>query len=451
VELPCRRTSLLAAVLLAAGVLGGADGAFGEDAQPVDFGRDIRPILSDTCFTCHGPDENARDSALRLDTKEGAFADLGGYRAIVPGDAEASELLFRITTDDASLRMPPPEAGRTLSDEQIGLLRRWIEQGAPWQEHWSFIPPKPPERPALKRHNRWAGNPIDRFIAARLEAENLSPSPEAGKETLIRRVTFDLTGLPPTLEEVEAFLADDSPQAYERLVDRLLSSPRYGEHMAARWLDAARYSDTNGYQQDRTRTMWPWRDWVIDALNANMPFDQFTIEQIAGDLLPNATPRQHLASGFNRNHPLNGEGGRIAEESRVEYVVDRVETTATVWLGLTAGCARCHDHKYDPLSQQEFYNFYAFFNHIDETGRVDAGGNARPVMKIPSGEQVKRQQELTKAIEKIEQQLEREPDKAKFAAWQKNLQQQFAEHRRDLSSAPTMDSRWSCGTTVRST
>ncbi len=373
---------------------------------------------------------------MRLDTKEGAFADLGGYRAIVPGDVAKSELIERITSDDADLQMPPPDSGRTLSKAQIELLQRWIEQGAAWQEHWSFIPPQPMALPSTKQFDDWCRNPIDRFIAAQLETENLSPSPKAARETLIRRLTLDLTGLPPTLAEVDAFLADDSPDAYERLVNRLLASPRYGEHMAVEWLDAARYSDTNGYQQDRTRTMWPWRDWVIDALNANMPFDQFTVEQVAGDLQTNPTSRQLLASGFNRNHPLNGEGGRIAEESRVEYVVDRVETTATVWLGLTAGCARCHDHKYDPLSQREFYSLYAFFNSIDESGAVDAGGNAKPVMKLPSRGQLQQQDRLAAAVASIEEKLQVPPEQRKFDAWQAELRGKLTDERRELIWLP---------------
>ena len=403
----------------------------------VNFGRDIRPLLSDTCFVCHGPDEATRDSELRFDSREGAFVDLGGYQAIVPGEPEKSELIARITSDDEGLRMPPPDAKRQLTDEQIALLKRWIEQGAEWEEHWSFVPPKKETPPSLSKLKDWPKNAIDHFVAARLENEKLSPSDEAAKETLIRRVTLDLTGLPPTLEEVDAFLADNSPDAYERLVDRLLASPRYGEHMAAAWLNAARYSDTNGYQQDRTRTMWPWRDWVIHALNRNMPFDQFTVEQLAGDLLPDATQQTRLASGFNRNHPLNGEGGRIAEESRVEYVVDRVETTSTVWLGLTAGCARCHDHKYDPLSQQEFYNLYAFFNSIDESGRVDAGGNAKPVMKLPTPQQLERQQELSKEIEEVEQKLKRPPDATKFAQWRDQLRRKIDGQEIDFVWLPT--------------
>jgi len=377
----------------------------------VDFARDIRPLLSDACYTCHGPDSKARATDLRLDTRAGAFADLGGYKAIVPGDLKESQLYQRITSSDADEQMPPPDSTRRLSKREIDLLRRWIEQGAQWRNHWSFERPEPQPLPQVNRGD-WCRNPIDRFVLARIEAAGLEPSPQASRETLIRRLTLDLTGLPPTLQEIDNFLADVSPAAYERLVDRLLASPRYGEHMAAAWLDAARYSDTNGYQQDRTRTMWPWRDWVVRSLNAGMPFDQFTREQVAGDLLPGATRQQQLASGFHRNHMLNGEGGRIAEESRVEYVVDRVETTGAVWLGLTTGCARCHDHKYDPLSQQEFYQLYSYFNHIEETGRVDRGGNANPVMRIPTPEQQRR-------IDELEAQLARLATKAKLTDQEK--------------------------------
>ena len=348
---------------------------------PVDFQRDIRPILADTCYTCHGPDKAKRDSDLRLDTHAGAFADLGGHQAILPGKPEESELIRRIISTDLEERMPPPKSGRQLTANQIELLRRWIAEGAVWKDHWAYVRPEHPATPEV-RLKSWPRNAIDLFVLAHLEQQGLSPSPEASKETLIRRVTLDLTGLPPTLSEMDAFLADPAPDAYGKLVDRLLASPRYGEHMAAAWLDAARFSDTNGYQRDGTRTMWPWRDWVVAALNRNQPFDQFTVEQIAGDLLPDATDQQRLASGFNRNHPLNGEGGRIPEESRVEYVIDRVDATATVWLGMTAGCARCHDHKYDPLSQREFYQLFAFFNNVAETGAVDKGANASPVMTI---------------------------------------------------------------------
>jgi len=352
-------------------VLGAGTAAWaqGPEQPAVEFDRDIRPLLTDRCYACHGPDEAARLTELRFDTKEGAFADLGGYRAIVPGDPDRSEMFKRITAGEEALRMPPAYSGLELNKKEIELIRLWIEQGARWQRHWSFIPPQRPPLPEIADEG-WTRNPIDFFVLDRLRKEQLHPSAPADKTVLIRRVTLDLTGLPPTPEEVDAFLADDSPQAYEKVVDRLLRSPRYGEHMALGWLDAARYADSNGYQTDGERTMWRWRDWVIEAFNANMPFDRFTVEQLAGDMLPQPTLEQRIATGFNRNHRGNGEGGIIADEFAVEYVVDRVETTATVWLGLTLGCARCHDHKYDPVSQKDFYRSFAFFNNIPERGKV---------------------------------------------------------------------------------
>ncbi|MCI0455500.1 MAG: PSD1 and planctomycete cytochrome C domain-containing protein [Gemmataceae bacterium] len=370
----------------------------------VEFNRDIRPILSDTCYTCHGPASSTRKADLRLDTRDGLFADLGGYHAIVPGKPARSELLKRVTAAQAK-RMPPPSSGRQLTPRQIELLRRWVEQGARWQDHWAFIPPTRPPLPAVKAVG-WPRNALDHFILDRLEREDLKPAPEADRRTLIRRVTLDLTGLPPTPAEVESFVNDRAPDAYEKLVDRLLASPRYGERMVLEWLDAARYSDTNGYQTDGTRPMWPWRDWVVNALNRNMPFDQFTVEQIAGDLLPSPTIEQKLATGFNRNHMLNGEGGRIAEESRVDYVVDRVETTATIWLGLTAGCGRCHDHKYDPISQKEFYRLYAYFNNVSETGAVDRrNSTAAPVLELPTEEQKAQMAARRNEIARLETEL----------------------------------------------
>jgi hypothetical protein len=378
-------------------------------AEPLSFDRDIRPILADKCFHCHGPDEVTRESDLRLDTKEGAFADLGGYRAIVAGDLAASELLQRIASDDAGERMPPPDSGRELAAEQIDLLRRWIEEGAVWEQHWSFTPVRRPAIPAT-RLAAGAQNPIDHFLRARLEAEGLTPAPEAERTALLRRVTLDLTGLPPTLEEIDRFLADRAPDAYERLVDRLLASPRYGERMVSEWLDAARYADTNGYQGDRTRTMWPWRDWAIGALNRNQPFDQFTVEQLAGDLLPEPTLAQRVATGFHRNHMLNGEGGRIAEESRIDYVVDRVDTTATTWLGLTLACARCHDHKYDPFSQADYYRLFAYFNNVPESGGVDRDGSANPVLELPSPEQAETLRRLEAEISQAQQTLDATPE-----------------------------------------
>lgn len=396
--------------------------------DPVDFNRDIRSILSDNCFKCHGPDKNQRVSDLRLDTKEGALADLGGFHAIVPGDLNNSEIYQRITTSDLDNRMPPFDSGGKLSEKQIDLLKRWIEQGAQWEEHWSFIPPQRTTLPKTADVT-WRKNEIDDFVLARLEQSGLQPSPEADKTTLIRRATLDLTGLPPTIKEVDAFLDDDSSEAYERVIDRLLRSPRYGERMAMVWLDAARYADTSGYQTDGPRYMWRWRDWVIEALNNNMPFDQFTIEQLAGDLLAFSQSElaanssstawrgelfrdpirlKHLiASGFNRNHRGNAEGGVVPEEYEVEYVVDRVDTTFTVWLGLTMGCSRCHDHKYDPLTQQEFYKVFAFFNNIPEYGRAIKEGNSPPYIKAPTDEQLVHLEKLDARLADAEKKVNR--------------------------------------------
>ena len=354
-------------------------------AQEVEFNRDIRPIFSDRCFTCHGPAQANRITKLRFDTEAGAKQDLGGGRfAIVPGDATKSTILQRLNATNPAVRMPL--GGTPLSSHEIDSIRRWIEQGAKWEKHWSLIPPKRLAFPTVA-NKTWPKNGVDWFVLNRLDREGLKPSPEASKEALIRRVSLDLTGLPPSPAEVDAFLTDASPKAYEKVVDRLLSSLRYGERMAAPWLAAARYADTNGYQTDAERYMWRWRDWVIDAFNRNMPFSEFTIEQIAGDMLPNATLDQKIASGFNRNHRGNGEGGIIPEEYAVEYVVDRVETTSAVWMGLTVGCARCHDHKYDPITQKEFYQVFAYFNNIPEKGKANKYGNSAPMIKAPTRDQ----------------------------------------------------------------
>ncbi len=354
-----------------------------EKIGKINFNRDVRPILSDTCFKCHGPDSAARKADLRLDSLAGATADLGGgYGAIVPGHADQSEAFRRIISDDPEDKMPPPKSGMVLTPEQVKTIQRWIEQGAVYQPHWSLIKPVEPEVPGVN-DRAWPRNPIDNFILARVEQDQLKPSPEAERVTLIRRVTLDLTGLPPTPAEVDAFVADDSPGAYERLVDRLLASPRYGERMAMRWLDLARYADTNGYQNDTERAQWRYRDWVIDAFNSNQPFNQFTIDQLAGDLEPNATIEEKIASGFNRNHRITLEGGVIPEEYRTEYVIDRVETTATTWLGMTMGCARCHDHKYDAITQKEFYRFFAFFNNVPENGIDGRDYNSTPLIPAP--------------------------------------------------------------------
>jgi len=389
----------------------------------VEFNRDIRPILSDRCYTCHGPDTNKRQSKLRLDIESVAKSDLGGHFAIVPGDASSSELIRRVTSDDKARRMPPAYSGAAkLSDGEIDLLTRWITQGAPWQKHWSFLTPVRPELPQVSDPS-WPKDPIDRFILARLDREGLKPSPEADKRTLLRRVSFDLTGLPPTPAEVEAFLHDTSPNAYEKVVDRLLASPRYGERMAMRWLEAARYADTNGYQTDAERSMWRWRDWVIDAFNRNMPYDRFMLEQTAGDLLPNATRDQRLATGFNRNHRGNGEGGIIPEEYAVEYVVDRVDTTSTVFLGLTLGCSRCHNHKFDPFTQREYYQLFAYFNQVPERGNAFKYGNSPPTVAAPTPEQESQLADLDRKLSTAEKQAKNlEPQLASAQhKWEKTL------------------------------
>ncbi len=409
-HLPCmpgrksRLPHFICALAACSIVIVGMNSSRAAEPPKIDFDRQIRPLLSDTCFICHGPDEKKRDSDLRLDLKDSAFADLGGHKAIVPGDVAASELIKRITSSNPDERMPPPDAVRQLKPAQIQLLTDWVAQGAPWEQHWSFTPIARPALPDVKQSN-WPTNALDRFVLARLEQESLAPSPPANKEALLRRVTLDLTGLPPTLAEIDAFLADDSPGAYERVVDRLFASPRYGERMVWEWLDVARYADTNGYQGDRTRTMWPWRDWAIAAINRNQPYDQFTIEQLAGDLLDSPTFEQRIATGFQRNHMLNGEGGRIAEESRVDYVIDRVDTTAATWLGLTLGCARCHDHKYDPFTQREYFQLYAYYNNITESGSVDRDGSANPVVEAPTREQQARFKQLERDRAAVEQQL----------------------------------------------
>jgi hypothetical protein len=383
----------------------------------VDFDREVRPILSDNCFACHGPDENQRKAKLRFDTKEGAFAKPG---VITPGDASKSRLYQRVSSKDQDMVMPPPSSEHKLTEKQIETIKRWIDEGAKWDEHWAFIPPRRPEIPKVTNAS-WVRNPIDSFILARLEKEGLKPQPEADKTTLLRRVYLDLTGLPPTPADVDAFLADKSADAYEKVVDRLLASPHYGERMAMAWLDLARYADTHGYHIDSHRDMWPWRDWVIRAFNENKRYDQFTIEQLAGDLLPNATQDQKIATGFNRNHMINFEGGAIPEEYLNEYVIDRVETTATTWLGLTMGCARCHSHKYDPISQKEFYQFYAFFNSVPEVGLDGRTGNATPVLSLPTDEQKAEQQRLADAIRNLTDALSDENVAPLQHEWEKTL------------------------------
>ena len=365
---------------LAAILLAGISAKLSAD-EKVDFNRQIRPILANKCFRCHGPDAAHRKADLRLDDFAAATAKRDGVNAVVPGKPNESEVFRRISTTDIDERMPPSDSGLKLAANEIELVRRWIAEGAAYQPHWAFIAPQSPKLPSI-RQTAWPANPIDNFVLARLEAAGLRPALEAGEESLLRRVTLDLTGLPPTTGELDAFLADRDENAYEKVVDQLLGSPRYGEHMAVEWLDAARYGDTNGYFTDAERKLWRWRDWVIRALNANMPFDQFTVEQLAGDLLPGATQEQQIATGFNRNHMMNNESGIIDEEYRVEYVADRTDTTGTVWLGLTVGCARCHDHKFDPLTQAEYYQLFAFFNNLPEKGLIFSETPPEPALAV---------------------------------------------------------------------
>jgi hypothetical protein len=366
----------------------------------IDFNLHIKPILSDRCFACHGPDENKREAGLRLDMEEHALAAFGEGRnnfAIVPGNPHKSAVYARIVSTDPELMMPPPASNLTLSETEIALITKWIEQGAAYKPHWSFIVPKKPEIPSIKS-KKWANNEIDHFVYDRMSKMGLEPSEMATKETLIRRVSFDLTGLPPTVQEVDDFLGNQSPDAYENLVDRLLESPQYGERMASEWLDVARYADSHGYQDDGMRNMWPWRDWVIRSFNANLPYDDFITWQLAGDMLPDATNDQILATGFNRNHPQSQEGGVIPEEYRVEYVADRANTLGKAFLGLSTECARCHDHKYDPISQKEYFQLYAFFNNIKETGQVPYMGEASPTLILTD-------EEVDKKIDFIRQQI----------------------------------------------
>jgi hypothetical protein len=404
----CRlKIALLPALLFAALVCAPAL-SYGAEKVKVRFSRDILPILSDNCFYCHGPDEKTRQADLRLDTQDGALRK--DNPVILPGKSAESELVRRILSTDPDEMMPPAKSNRTLTPRERELLVRWIDEGATWGQHWAYEAPQRPELPPVK-NTAWPKNAIDRFILSTLEDEGLQPSLEASKERLLRRVTLDLTGLPPTILELQAFLEDNSPNAYDAVVDRLLASPRYGERMAWEWLDAARYADSNGYQGDQDRTMWPWRDWVVRSLNENMPYDRFTIEQIAGDLLPEATKDQKLATAFNRNHMINGEGGRIAEENRIEYLMDQTETLSTVWLGLTMTCARCHDHKFDPLKQREYYQLLAYFNQTPVDG-VGRGGQTKPVLDFATPKHAERRKELaaefdavTKRIREKEQQL----------------------------------------------
>lgn len=374
------------------------------EKEPISFNRDVRPILSDHCFACHGFDEEERKADLRLDIPEGAFGNLGnGIRPIVPGELEASEVWWRVITEDEDELMPPPDFHKPLTAEQKEILRRWIEEGAGYQAHWSFVPVSQPSIPQLDDSS--PEKPIDAFLQKRLQMEGLSPAPPASRETLIRRVTMDLTGLPPTPEEVDAFLADTSTNAYESLVDGLLQRVTYGEHMARYWLDLARYADTHGLHLDNERSMWPYRDWVVRAFNENVPFDEFTRWQLAGDLLPEPTRDQLIASGFNRCNVSTSEGGSINEEWIYRYAVDRTTTAVEVWMGLTAGCAVCHDHKFDPLSMEDFYSLYAFFHSAADPAMDGNKIDTPPILKLTSKEDETRLKELETKIAAVEDRI----------------------------------------------
>ena len=423
------RRGLGAVVLLA---LQGWGLASASDTGPIDFNRDIRPILAENCLYCHGQDAQKRQADLRLDVREGALA--GG--AVVPGNAGASSLVERIQSSDADVVMPPPHSNRRLSKAQKTLLSRWIASGAHYAPHWAFAAPQRPEPPSVQRAD-WPRQEIDRFILAGLEEAGLVPSPEADRPTLIRRLHADLIGLPPTPAEIDAFVADTDPQAYEKLVDRLLASPHYGERMALPWLDAARYADSNGFQQDGDTWQWMWRDWVVQSLNADMPFEQFSTEQLAGDLLPEATAAQKIASAFNRNHLLNGEGGAIAEEQRFNNLFDRVDTTATTWLGLTMACAQCHDHKYDPLTQRDYYGLLDAFNRVPETGaptwfspRIRV---APPVLELPTPENTARLETLEAELKQAQAEAQT-IENAAYAGWRAGLS--ASGHPEDATGLP---------------
>lgn len=397
----------------------------------IEFNRDIRPILSENCFFCHGPDSAKREADLRLDVREDA---VGG--AIDPGNSDASELISRIFHEEQDLLMPPPSSGRSLTSQQKELLRRWVDEGATYQSHWSFVTPQRPQVPdtssiQTEQKHQWSKNPVDRFLLATMNRQQLTPQPPANRETLIRRVTFDLTGLPPSLQQIDQFVHDNSPDAYERLVDRLLASPRYGERMAADWLDVARYSDSYGMQVDRDRRVWPYRDWVISAFNSSMTYDRFITEQLAGDLIPNATQSQILATTFNRLHPQECEGGSVPEEFRTEYVADRTQTVVTAFLGLTLECCRCHDHKYDPLSQRDYYQLTSFFDKIDEAGLYSFFTDAcpTPTLVLPTDDQQRRYDEAISKVVALEQKTAavKAACRDSFANWLKQRAATFAD------------------------
>ena len=391
--------------------------------EQIDYARQIRPILSHSCFSCHGHDAEHREADLRLDTQSGATAAREGSAALVPGDSQASLMFARITASDPDERMPPVDSGQQLTAAEIELLRNWIDQGAEYAVHWAFIPPQRPQPPQVS-DKLWPVNPIDQFVLRRLEAEGLRPAQEADRHTLIRRLSFDLTGLPPTLEEVQSFVTDASPRAYEALVERLLDSSHYGERWARVWMDLARYADTQGYEKDRARTVWPWRDWVVQAFNDDMPYDQFTVEQLAGDLLPESSEAQQLATVFHRHTMTNTEGGTDDEEFRVAAVKDRVDTTGLIWLGLSVGCAKCHSHKYDPISQTEYYRLFAFFNQTADADRHDD----QPTRALPSPFYFRQHAELVAELARERQRLAEATVNRQAAAQRiANLERQLAD------------------------
>ena len=401
-------------------ILGANSGLLGQEL--VDFNRDVRPILSDKCFFCHGPDSEERQSDLRLDLENEAKKSV-----IVSGNPDESELIARIAASDPDEKMPPPESNKRLSSKEIETLTKWIRQGATYQQHWAFAPPRLPEIPVVQ-NKTWPRNNIDNFVLHEMEARELAPNVEAGRNELIRRVALDLTGLPPTIDELNAFLNDEQPGAYERLVDRLLASRHYGERMALNWMDAARYGDSSVMHADGPRDMWPWRDWVINAYNDNKPFDEFVVEQIAGDLIPNATLEQQIASGFNRNHASSDEGGAVPEELRVDYVVDRVKTTTNVFLGLSFECAQCHDHKYDPIPQKEYYQFFAFFNNNADPGFQNRSGNQGPLVALLTPAEQTQMRSLKKRLADLKKEFRTSPEKSEPAAnWATKIQSRLDE------------------------
>lgn len=399
----------------------------------VDFNRDIRPILAKNCFACHGPDRESREADLRLDTAKGATEEHDGRRAIVPGKPDSSELIARIESFDPDQAMPPLASGGELTEAEKKLLRVWIASGAEYKVHWSFVVPRKAPLPKVSQA-KWPTHPLDHFVLAKLEEAKLSPTEAADRYHLIRRLSLDLTGLPPTPQEADAFVADKSKDAYEKVVDRLLKSEAYGEHWARMWLDLARYADTKGYEKDRHRDIWRYRDWVIDALNRDLSFDQFTIQQLAGDLLPNATNDQILATAFHRNTMTNDEGGTDNEEFRTAAVKDRVDTTMQVWMGLTMGCAKCHSHKYDPISQTDYYSFYAFFNQTQDADR----GDDAPLAVTPTAEQKKKIAELEAAVKSLQEKSKGEDASKDDAAKLKATQKALADARKAIPKTPVM-------------